>query len=130
MPEAAIAVKNKLEEVLMAPEVELLDAGHATHWRPGPPQSPYRISPGDLLWIDVCGTLRDAPIYAEYTVDVNGKVDLGEAYGSVALQGLTLEEAEQAIRRKLEEILTRPEAAVTLAGWERDRQLPQSLWKD
>jgi protein involved in polysaccharide export with SLBB domain len=46
------------------------------------------------------------------------------------LQGLTLEEAEQAIRRKLEEILTRPEAAVTLAGWESDRQLPQSLWKD
>lgn len=130
LPEAAIAIKKKLEEVLMAPEVEVFDAGHATQWWAGPPKSPYRIGPNDLLWIDVCGTLLDAPIYGEYTVDPDGNIPFGPAYGSVAVKGLGLEEAEQAIVRKLEEVLQRPEAAVTLAGWKSGRRLPKSHGKE
>ncbi len=119
IPEAEAPVKKQLEIVLKAPEVEVLAAGHADQWPGETPTIPFRIRPHELLKIQAVCVLLDAPINGEYRVDADGKVDLGEPYGSVVVKGLGLEEAERAIKKRLREMLARPEVSVTLTGWKR-----------
>jgi RNA polymerase sigma factor (sigma-70 family) len=61
------------------------------------PNREDRIRPGDLLNIQVSGV----PINGVFRVEPGGKVALGPLYGRVDIKGLTLEEAEKAIRRCL-----------------------------
>ncbi|MCE5269470.1 MAG: efflux RND transporter permease subunit, partial [Planctomycetaceae bacterium] len=82
------------------------------------PKSPYRIKPGDLLFIDATDTLPNSPIRGEYLVEPTGTVALGPRYGRAKVQCLTPLEAEAAVRKKLNEMLHYPDVTVTLAGWE------------
>lgn len=91
------------------PDVLLVDAIKVV------PKAPYHIEPADLLQIVVSGTLPDQPIVGIFTVDSSGMVALGPSYGSVSVVGLTIPEAEEAIREHLEAILTAPEVSVSLA---------------
>ena len=118
--EAEAAITKHLNEILVAPEVEVVAAGRATRWPGETPKAPYHIRPNELLKIAVVGTFLDHPINGDFRVDAQGKVDLGEPYGDVAVKGLTLEEAEQAITKNLMQILNHPEVSVTLAGWKRE----------
>ena len=118
--EAETAIKKHLEKILRAPDVEVLAAGRATRWPGEAPRAPCRIRPDDLLKIQAAGTLLDSPINGDFRVDAQGKVELGEPYGSVSIKGLSLKEAEQAIVKHLEEVLARPEVSVTLTGWKRE----------
>lgn len=117
------AVQKKLERVLAKPDVQVTLPNHpaaspAVHWRQVTmPKTPCTIKPGDLLFIDAFGTLRDQPIQGVYLVEPAGTVPLGPPYGRAKVQGLTLEAAEQAIRKKLREVLAKPAVSVTLAGW-------------
>ena len=79
------------------------------------PLPPYRIDIYDVLQIRVLGTLPDQPIYDFFLVEGEGIVSLGPAYGTVRVAGMTTEEAAEAITRKLQEILTRPDVSVQLA---------------
>jgi len=79
------------------------------------PKPPYRIGRHDVLNIRVTGTLLDQPINNNYLVEAEGTVILGPAYGRVAVAGLTVEEAEKAVQKKLELILTRPQVSVELS---------------
>ena len=97
----------------------MLAAGHADQWPGETPTIPFRIRPHELLKIQAVCVLLDAPINGEYRVHADGKVDLGEPYGSVVVKGLGLEEAERAIKKRLREMLARPEVSVTLTGWKR-----------
>jgi polysaccharide export outer membrane protein len=63
----------------------------------------------------VPGAIPDSPITAVYPVEPDGTVNLGLAYGSVPVAGLTLDEAKAAIEKKLSTIIKKPEAEVTLA---------------
>ena len=65
------------------------------------PRPPYRISPLDQLGIQVAKTLPDQPIAGIYPVEADGSVNLGFNYGSVKLEGMTLEEAKVAIEKYL-----------------------------
>jgi protein involved in polysaccharide export with SLBB domain len=118
--EAEAAVKKHLEEILQAPEVEVLAAGRATRWPGETPKLRFHIRRSDLLRISGIGTLLDEPLCGDFLVDADGKVDLGKTYGSVAIKGLALEEAEQAILKQLKTMLSRPEVSVTLTGWKRE----------
>ncbi len=81
----------------------------------------------------VAGTLLDHPISGDFRVDAQGKVDLGEPYGSITVKGLTLEEAEQAIHKHLREILgpihtpESPGGVAPEGGEGIDWELPPSL---
>jgi hypothetical protein len=68
------------------------------------------------LDIRVPGAVPTEPVNGTYTVEPSGKVPLGPRYGRVSLAGLTLEEAEEALRQHLAKILKNPTASVTLAG--------------
>ena len=118
--EAEAAIKKHLEEILSAPDVEVLAAGRATRWPGKTPNLPYHICPGDLLKIETGGTFLDQPIGGDFCVDAQGKVELGASYGSFTVKGLTLEQAEQAITKQLKEVLSQPEVSVTLTGWKRE----------
>jgi polysaccharide export outer membrane protein len=90
------------------PDVLLIDAVRVA------PKDPYFISPLDILQIVVAGTLPEEPIAGAYQVDPTGQVNLGPSYGTVKLEGLTLDEGTDAITRHLSPVLTQPRVAVLL----------------
>jgi polysaccharide export outer membrane protein len=63
----------------------------------------------------VVGTLLDQPIDGYYLVEGEGAINLGPAYGTVRVAGMTIPEAGRAITAHLEQILKRPEVSVQLA---------------
>jgi polysaccharide export outer membrane protein len=94
--------------VIDAPDVLLIDAIRLI------PKPPYRVSPLDVLALQVTNTLPDAPIAGPYTVEPDGTIALGFTYGHVKVEGLTLEEVKEALQKHLKEKLTKPEIVVAL----------------
>jgi protein involved in polysaccharide export with SLBB domain len=120
---AEMAIQKKLEPILKKPDVQVTLPSDpadspAVHWQDvAMPKAPYTIKPGDLLFIDAIGLLPDQPIQGVYLVEPAGTVPLGPSYGRAEVQNLSLEGAEQAIKKKLQEVAGNPEVSVTLAGW-------------
>lgn len=79
------------------------------------PKPPHKIEPFDGLLIRVIGALPDQPIADAFSVDPEGTVDLGPSYGKVKVVGLTTDEAKDAIRKQLSQILQDIEVSVSLA---------------
>jgi polysaccharide export outer membrane protein len=79
------------------------------------PKPPYRVEVFDVLQVQVVGTLLDQPIDGYYLIEAEGTVNLGPAYGTVRVAGMTVEEVKRAVTVKLGEILARPEVSVQLA---------------
>ncbi len=90
------------------PDVLLIDAIRLV------PKEPYFIQSLDILQIVVAGTEADQPIAGQYQVEPSGLVNLGPSYGSIRLEGLTTDEASDAIARQLQSVLQSSEVAVTL----------------
>ena len=80
------------------------------------PKPPHTIEPFDFLLIRAAGALPDQPIADAFSVDPEGMVDLGPSYGKVKVVGLTIAEAQDAIRRQLAQTLEEPEVSVSLAA--------------
>ena len=79
------------------------------------PLPPYRAKIYDVLQIQVVGTLLDQPIADFYLVEGEGTVNLGPAYGSVRVVGMTMEEIKAVMTRHLQQILMNPGVSVKLA---------------
>jgi len=79
------------------------------------PKSPHVIEPFDGLLIRVANAFADQPIADAFAVDPEGMVDLGPSYGRVRVAGLTVDEAQAAIRRHLSHIIEEPIVSVSLA---------------
>lgn len=91
------------------------------------PLPPYRAEIYDVLQIQVLNTLLDHPIGpvdsrgyptpdgGYYLVEAEGMVNLGPAYGTVRVAGMTLEEIQEAIRQHLQQVLNDPIVSVKLA---------------
>ncbi|TWU29654.1 sigma-70 family RNA polymerase sigma factor [Bythopirellula polymerisocia] len=75
-----------------------------------------QLQPGDQIKIQVSGALPDSPLDYEYTVEQMGTVPLGVMYGRVKVAGLTVIEAEEAIREHLSKTLTDPKVQVVLSA--------------
>ena len=65
------------------------------------PKAPYKLRTFDMVGVDVIGTPVDDPITGYFTVEPGGDIQLGSAYGTVKIEGLSIEEAQEAIRRHL-----------------------------
>jgi polysaccharide biosynthesis/export protein len=78
------------------------------------PLPPYRIEVYDVLKISAVGTLPDQPINDFFLVEGEGTVNLGPAYGTVRIGGMTIDEATEAITKQLKLILREPEVSVQL----------------
>lgn len=91
------------------PDILLIDAVRVV------PQEPYEIEPLDILTVLVNGTPPESPILGEFRVDSSGAVVLGPGYGRVRVVGLSIQEAQEAILKHLQDILAEPEVSVSLA---------------
>ena len=103
--------------IIEAPDVLLIDAVRLV------PLPPYKVAPLDVLGINVTNPLPDAPLAGVYTVDPDGTVNLGFSYGSVRLEGMTLEEAKKAIEQQLKLKLKPPYEATVLLSTGQQVQL-------
>src|SRR3954464_10414651 len=74
------------------PDILVIEAIHIV------PRSPYYLRTADVLAVNAAGTLPDSPVAGAFAVQPGGIINLGIAYGSVKVSGLTIEQAEQAIR--------------------------------
>jgi len=79
------------------------------------PKPPHRLEPFDGILVRVANAFSDAPISDLYYVDPEGKIDLGPTYGRVSVVGMTTDEAQDAIRRHLANMLDEPQVSVSLA---------------
>jgi polysaccharide biosynthesis/export protein len=81
------------------------------------PRQPYRLAIYDVLQIQVVNTLADQPIDGFFLVEADdgGTVNLGAAYGTVRVAGMTLEEVRKATLKHLKQILKNPEISVELS---------------
>ncbi|HEX4131722.1 MAG TPA: polysaccharide biosynthesis/export family protein [Pirellulales bacterium] len=90
------------------PDVLLIDAVRIVS------RGVVRIVPMDVLLIQATSTLPDEPINGPYVVAADGTVNLGPSYRSVAITGMTPEEAQQAIETHLRQILRAPTVSVSI----------------
>jgi len=99
-------------------------AGWVTKWLDDSGmKAPFHLRPLQLLKIRVAGADAAHPLWGDYVIEPGGKINLGPAYRRIAVGGLTLEEAQQAIEKHLRALgFQAPTASVTLAGWESDWQ--------
>lgn len=118
LEQAEEAIEEYLRGVLTHPRVSVTMAElKAVSREAVVPEPPCRITAGGLLEIEAIGGLVEGPINGIHLVEPSGKVALGPYYGRVDIEGLTLEEAEAAIKKNLEKVLRDPVVSVTLAGW-------------
>ncbi len=121
LEEAEGSIEKKLRELLRDPQASVTRAGRIMGWSKAIlPEAPYRIKQGDKVHINVANTFVGQPINWDYRVEPSGKVSLGPAYKRVQINGMTLQEAEAAIKKHLQKIIKQPEVAVTMANWKRE----------
>lgn len=80
---------------LEPPDIITVEAVHLV------PRSPYVLRVFDVIYLHVTGTPTDEPIIGSFAIEPGGTIQLGPGYGAVKIDGLSLEEAEIAISRKL-----------------------------
>jgi polysaccharide export outer membrane protein len=78
------------------------------------PKSPHAVETFDVLLVRVAGAFPDQPIDDAYSVDADGSLNFGPTYGRVTVVDLTLEEAEDAIRKHLAQLLSSVEVSISL----------------
>ncbi len=65
------------------------------------PKPPYRVQPLDALFVQVIGTPTENEIRGLYPIEPGGTINLGLGYGTVQVAGLTIEDAQEAVRKHL-----------------------------
>ncbi len=78
------------------------------------PLPTYHIENYDVLQVKGLNTLPDKPINNHYIVD-EGKINLGPSYGWIRVVGMTIDEANDAVRKHLLGTLRKPKVSVQLA---------------
>ena len=65
------------------------------------PKAPYILRVFDVVYLDVLGTPDEEPIMGNFSIEPGGEIQLGGAYGSVKIDGVSLQDAERIIKRHL-----------------------------
>ena len=66
------------------------------------PKAPYQLRVFDIVMVDVIGAPFDDPISGFFAIEPGGHIQLGSAYGSVRIAGLSVEGAQEAITEHLD----------------------------
>src|SRR5690349_14747157 len=73
------------------------------------PKPPHKLEPFDALLVRVSNAFTDQPIQDAFFIGPEGTIDLGPAYGSVKVAGLTTDEATAEIRHHLAQLIEQPQ---------------------
>ncbi len=65
------------------------------------PKAPYILRVFDIISLDVLGTPDEEPIMGNFSIEPGGLIQLGGAYGSVKIDGISLADAERIIKNHL-----------------------------
>jgi polysaccharide export outer membrane protein len=90
------------------PDILVVEAVHIV------PKTPYLLRTGDVLAINVLGTLPDAPVAGAFPIQPGGIVNLGPPYGTAKITGLTTDQAQEEIRRIMAMQVREPTVSVSL----------------
>ncbi|MEX2168860.1 MAG: sigma-70 family RNA polymerase sigma factor [Pirellulales bacterium] len=90
------------------------DLASRPHAQPSSKPVKTVVEPGDLLTIRALNLEPGNPINEDYRVETWGTVALGPTYGRVKAEGLTVLEAEEAIKKHLAEKFENPIVQVTM----------------
>ena len=110
----ALEVPKELSKVTLPrytvepPDILVVEAIHVV------PKSPYFLRTGDLIAVNVLGTLPDAPISGPFPIQPGGIVNLGPPYGTVKVTKKTVEEAQKEIQTALAVHIKEPVVTVSL----------------
>ncbi len=77
-------------------------------------ESDDSVHPGDVIRIHVANAFAGNPINDAYPVEKMGTIALGPSYGRVEVKGMSVLEAEDAVKRHLAKIIEDPQVQVTL----------------
>ena len=99
------------------PDILVIEALHIL------PKAPYHMRTGDVLGIQVTGTLPDAPILGAYQVQPGGVVNLGPPYGSINVAGKTIDEVQTLLEQHLKMQLQMPVVSVSLVELSGQQQI-------
>ncbi len=91
-----------------APDILFIEALKLT------PKGPYRLDAMEVLQIEVSDTLPRQDIKGLYMISPEGTLNLGFNYGTVRVGGLTVDQAQAAIKSHLGNILKSPTVNVAL----------------
>jgi len=103
--------------VIEPPDILAIDAVHVV------PRPPYHLRAMDAIAIQVQGVPADMPISGVYPVEPGGMVRLGPQYGAVRVAGMTVEQAEHAIRDFLKATVKDPVVTASLAEMATKQQI-------
>src|SRR5678815_5744860 len=99
------------------PDILIVEAIHVV------PKSPYFLRTGDVIAVNVLGTLPDAPISGAYPIQPGGLVNLGAPYGTVKVTKMTSEDAQKAIQIALANHIKEPVVTVSLVEMSGKQQI-------
>jgi polysaccharide export outer membrane protein len=99
------------------PDILFIDAARLV------PKPPYKIEPLEVIAIEVTKTLPGEPIKGLFVVSPEGTLNLGFAYGSVRVQGLTIEQIQSAVTTHLGKVLQGHGVTVSLAQFRGQQQI-------
>jgi polysaccharide biosynthesis/export protein len=68
------------------------------------PKPPYRIEPLDTLFVQASQVLPGEPVAGLVGVESDGTINFGASYGSVRVDGMTIQEAQKAIEKQFHEV--------------------------
>jgi polysaccharide export outer membrane protein len=79
------------------------------------PLPPYRAEVFDVLQIRAQNPLPEQPLDGYFMVEAEGTLNLGPAYGSVRVAGMTIDEVRATVEQSLGKLLKNPGVSVQLA---------------
>jgi polysaccharide export outer membrane protein len=68
------------------------------------PKSPYRLNPLDVLTVNTIGLPEGLDLAGQFAIQPDGEVQLGYLLGGIKIAGLTVDEAREQIRSRLDEV--------------------------
>lgn len=123
VPQLPPDVPRELSKVVLPvytvepPDILVVEAIHVV------PKSPYLLRTGDLIAINVVGTLPDAPISGAFPIQPGGIVNLGAPYGTVKITKMTTDDAQTAILTALAAHIKEPVVTVSLVEMSGKQQI-------
>ena len=123
VPQLPPDVPRELSKVVLPvytvepPDILVVEAIHVV------PKSPYLLRTGDLIAINVVGTLPDAPISGAFPIQPGGIVNLGAPYGTVKITKMSTDEAQTAILTALAAHIKEPVVTVSLVEMSGKQQI-------
>jgi hypothetical protein len=65
------------------------------------PKAPYKLRVFDVVYIDIIGAEHGDPILNPFVIEPGGMIQLGSEYGAVNIEGMSAEEAKEAVMKHL-----------------------------